>query len=275
MAKNRLPEHILRKLLARPRDTLNPTELHELDSVIMRDLDLVMNYAKVVICLSQSGDITVHHSENIHIDIVALIGPAPHDGKNYPTILLEEVGLHKTFPFERSRYKLPNGTRRAIVKRCRLASLSPEQYNAVAPIVMETLHDITDDMCLGWESFRSGTTKTLGSSGFPVRVPFMHATTMLDSPFSADIIRADYQYAVSDNRKRAAFLKIFADRLSIKRMLGGPIGFKHSSRLYIPDTRNFRYAGKMLRFTIQPRTSASEQRVPSYAQESSHFDTST
>lgn len=116
---------------------------------IKRDILTIQENAQYVINLDKDN-VHVHHNENAHLNVIAVVGDGYYNSPVPQKGVLLEIGFLTTRPYALAKraQKLQNpGLKIKFRERKKYFSLTPEQYQRIAPTIFKLLQTITDKQC--------------------------------------------------------------------------------------------------------------------------------
>lgn len=109
---------------------------------VLRDVSLVKENAVRVFHIKKDGSVEVIDNENFRLEVVAVIGPYQDEKWDLEEAVLLEIGLNRSRPYNETN--IPPSLRRSgepknFTPRYHGLSLTPEQYQLVAPFIFKYL----------------------------------------------------------------------------------------------------------------------------------------
>lgn len=107
---------------------------------------------RFIFILDQDNNVRVIESKNWRMDTISILGPTWEFEKEWEEVLLAEIGIGKVkayHPVKRSPKR--KGESQEIPKRKKFFTLSPRQYQAVAPLVFEKIEVVNYQKVSSWK----------------------------------------------------------------------------------------------------------------------------
>lgn len=169
---------------------------------LKRDAENLKAYARFAIVLGESGGIEVidngtRRAQGLsYVKIIAVLGPAQHNGKHLPEANLLEIGYSRARPYASTELS-KNGGRshqrgRFLKQRPRIRLLSDEEMARVYPHIVDCMRVIVLESSEHWETRtwhikkRSGYTKGPGEVGRGIYFTVSHSDRHLHRQFSLE-----------------------------------------------------------------------------------------
>lgn len=132
------------------------------EEIMQRDVKNVMNFAKYIIVLDSEMRFNVIQNSRHRLGVIAIVGPATKmtqigeeeisfsNIKIPSAVLLEEIGIGASRPYNEAQGCNNNGDESKIVRRRNWFCLSVDQYKAIAKKVFELIQVRTDEKVQLW-----------------------------------------------------------------------------------------------------------------------------
>lgn len=129
---------------------LNPEKIPEL---IKGDVDLVKKEARFVLIISpDERTVLVSENDNPRLDVFAIIGPSQGFNRHWDEVLLTEIGISRTRPYNEVRGLVRQLEQSNIHQRRKWFSLSQQQYLLVAPVIFKMMNVRAEKIISFWKT---------------------------------------------------------------------------------------------------------------------------
>lgn len=120
---------------------------------IKKDAESVEKKARIVLKISpDERTIEISENKNPRLNVIAVVGPSNGFGRSWDKVLLAEVGISQTRPYHEAKGINRAADQSNVCQRRKWFSLSPYQYQLVAPIIFRRMEKISIDRISSWKS---------------------------------------------------------------------------------------------------------------------------
>lgn len=129
---------------------INPEKIPEL---ITKDVKIVEKEARTILKISpDEKHIEIIGNLNPRLNVMAVLGPSWGFGRGWKKVLLAEIGISRTRPYSKARGLGRKTDESDIPARRKWFSLSPYQYQLVAPILFKRIEGIAYERVSSWRT---------------------------------------------------------------------------------------------------------------------------
>jgi hypothetical protein len=129
---------------------INPEKIPEF---IRRDVELVKEGARFVLfILPDAKKVQIVENNDPRLDVFAIIGPSYGFGRHWDEVLLTEIGISRTRPYNEARGLARQLEQSNIHERRKWFSLSQQQYQLVAPIIFKMMDVRAERIISFWKT---------------------------------------------------------------------------------------------------------------------------
>ncbi len=121
----------------------DPCSYPDLKHYALKDLVTVIENAKFVVRILENEAVEIRFNKKGRLNILGITGPTRSNGCLLPEVVLAEIGLGRTRPYNKATY---NNGKLIITKREKLFYLSGDQYRIVVPVVFQILQGLVNEM---------------------------------------------------------------------------------------------------------------------------------
>ena len=120
---------------------------------IRKDVELVEEEASIVMTISpDERTFEIKENQNPRLNVIAVLGSADGFGKHWDKVILIEIGISRTRPYNEVKGLKRISGQSNLHSRRKWFCLSPSQYQLVAPTIFRTMNVMTLRKVLSWKS---------------------------------------------------------------------------------------------------------------------------